>query len=359
MASQGPLSPGTLASNSAVGTVAWVNPANAAASDNSYATAEVTGVLATTHYLFATGLGFSIPAGATVNGVVVEVELKANSAGFDFDNASDSDIRLVVGGAAAGTNKARSAFFTWATTDTYITYGGAADLWGLTPTADQVNAADFGVGVSAKLNGTVVGGLIRASIDHVRVTVYYTAAAPPADATGTAPLTFAASAAAAPLATATGTAALTFTTSSAGGSLAAGAGSSAVAFAAAGVGSPLADAAGTAPLSLAAAAVGGSLFDGSGAAGLTFAAAGGGSALVAAAGTAGLTFTVAGAGAAGAPAAGLLTLFVLAGGTLTLTSLSAATLTLTAHPAGSLAPVAHATGTLTLAPLAGATLTLE
>ena len=38
MASQGPLSPGTMADSDVVGTVAWTNPNNAKVSDDVYAT---------------------------------------------------------------------------------------------------------------------------------------------------------------------------------------------------------------------------------------------------------------------------------------------------------------------------------
>lgn len=55
-------SPGTLADDAAVGTVAWSNPSNAASSNDSYATASGAG--GTTHYLKATNFGFAIPAGA-------------------------------------------------------------------------------------------------------------------------------------------------------------------------------------------------------------------------------------------------------------------------------------------------------
>lgn len=71
MATQGPYSPGTMADDSTVGTVTWVNPDNAKASDDVRAIMYYGG---SSHYLKATNFGFSIPAGATINGIVVEIE---------------------------------------------------------------------------------------------------------------------------------------------------------------------------------------------------------------------------------------------------------------------------------------------
>ena len=68
------MSPGTVVDSDATGTVAWTNPMNATTSDNVYATISCpTGI---SHYLKATNFGFSIPTGATINGIVVEIERK-------------------------------------------------------------------------------------------------------------------------------------------------------------------------------------------------------------------------------------------------------------------------------------------
>lgn len=73
-------SPGTLASDSAVGTRPWSNPGNAAASDDSDATALATGGDEVTEYLKATNFGLSVPSTATILGVKVQIE-RASSAG--------------------------------------------------------------------------------------------------------------------------------------------------------------------------------------------------------------------------------------------------------------------------------------
>ena len=73
----GATSPGTTADDSAVGTIVWTNPNNSKVSDNVYAIVTNANCgIPTSHYLKATNFGFSIPAGATINGIVVEIEKK-------------------------------------------------------------------------------------------------------------------------------------------------------------------------------------------------------------------------------------------------------------------------------------------
>ena len=73
MASEGPNDPGTI-TNVAYGTQAWANPSNAGSSNDSYATRTLSGV---SDYLRATNFGFAIPSGATIDGILVEVEKRA------------------------------------------------------------------------------------------------------------------------------------------------------------------------------------------------------------------------------------------------------------------------------------------
>lgn len=166
MPSQGPNSGGTFADDATVGSVAWSDPELAATSDTNVATA-TSGGLFTTHYLLATNFGFSIPAGATIDGIVVGVERKEGST---FEDITDSSIRLYKG-SFVGDNKATGT--EWPTALTYADYGGAADTWSAGLTAADVNASTFGVGISAVCS-VAFGG--TASIDHIRITVYYTEA---------------------------------------------------------------------------------------------------------------------------------------------------------------------------------------
>lgn len=115
-----------------------------------------------THYLKATNFGFSIPTGAAISGIVVEIERKESAANV----ARDNRVRIVKGGTIGTTDKASAS--EWPTTDTYATYGSDVDLWGETWTVADINSSNFGVAISAMGLG---GG--TASIDHIRITVYY------------------------------------------------------------------------------------------------------------------------------------------------------------------------------------------
>lgn len=164
----GPLSPGTMADDATVGTVAWTNPNNAKVSDNVYATADVT-----------TG------------------------------PACDNSIKLVKGGVISGTDLSAGAGYP--TSDAYTSFGSSSNLWGLSLVPGDINASNFGVAVSAKKSdgsvithylkatnfgftiptGAIINGVVVeverynnalssiGNIDHIRITVYYTIVNPP------------------------------------------------------------------------------------------------------------------------------------------------------------------------------------
>lgn len=169
MASEGPNSPGTLANNTVWPGNAWSNPTNAASSDDSRASATVGPD--DTNYLKATNFGFSIPTGATIDGIVVEVERSCAVA----NDATERRALLVKAGTVVGSDKSIGTGIP--ATDTYKTYGGAADLWGTTWTAAEVNNSGFGFVFAAQQG--VNGPGKTALVDHIRITVYYTEAGVP------------------------------------------------------------------------------------------------------------------------------------------------------------------------------------
>lgn len=166
MASQGPNSPGTAAEDTSFGTMSWSNYGNVLAADSVYC---------------------------------------SYSAG-NF-HSSEASIRLVKGGTIQGDDKTTGA--TLPGTNSYTTFGGVSDTWGLSLTDADVNANNFGGVVSVYVDGgdatyyikatnfgfslpaaTVDGvvmdvkwwyetdGLEAATVyvDHIRITVYYTEA---------------------------------------------------------------------------------------------------------------------------------------------------------------------------------------
>lgn len=92
----------------------------------------------------------------------MEIERKESGANV----ARDNRVRIVKGGTIGSTDKASAS--EWPTSDAYATYGADDDLWGETWTVADINSTGFGVAISALGLGSGT-----ASIDHIRVTVYF------------------------------------------------------------------------------------------------------------------------------------------------------------------------------------------
>lgn len=156
-------SPGTGADDAGSGgAFAWSNPGNCTAADGANASVVLNpGTIA--HWLKATNFGFSIPSGATIDGIVAEVK-------WSSATATLNTVKLVVGGSVVGSNKSTGLA---GGASSYKTYGGSADKWGLTPSVSDVNASNFGLVFGVSATG-FVGDTVN--VDHIRITVYYTTA---------------------------------------------------------------------------------------------------------------------------------------------------------------------------------------
>lgn len=174
MASQGPNSGGTFANDPGSG-VTWSTPSNAASSNNSYALfAGAPNFTQTTVYLKATNYGFSIPSGSTINGIEVIIERKA-AINTLVSYVKDNTVKLYKAGTITGSDKADTST-KWPTSDTDKTYGSSSDLWGDSWTDSDINNSGFGVGIKVTTTGGGGGKdpNVTASIDWIRITVYYT-----------------------------------------------------------------------------------------------------------------------------------------------------------------------------------------
>ena len=173
MASLGPNFPGTTASLANAGTSenaeAWVNPGNVVSDNGTEAT-----ITAATYdtpdisqLLVVSNFGFQVPAGATIRGIVVEIERRDQAIGA----ASDNRVQLAKGTTFAslvGSNQADTAL-DWPTAATVKTYGTSTDLWGTTWTAAEVNASSFAVMLSVQADAANTDIFV----DFIRVTVHY------------------------------------------------------------------------------------------------------------------------------------------------------------------------------------------
>lgn len=173
MSSAGPFYPGTTNNDGLSGTP-WVSPENAKVEDGSVAAVAAAG---SSQYLLCSGFSFSIPAGATINGILVEVK----HAGTGLGDVHDGNVRLLRALTLQSTDKASGT--PWPASLTYASYGGPADTWGDTWTDSQINDSGFGVGIAAQ------GSFDTGTIDAVRITVTYTAGASAPTVTDTSPST--------------------------------------------------------------------------------------------------------------------------------------------------------------------------
>ena len=145
----------------------WTTPAEVVSDNGVYGNITAASFDANdlSYLLKATNPSMGVPAGATINGILVEIERHyANGAVADEDVCLTKD-----GSARVGDDKSTGAAFP--SSDAITSFGGATDLWGTTWTAAEINATTFGVLYKMKATGANADGFV----DFIRVTVYYTA----------------------------------------------------------------------------------------------------------------------------------------------------------------------------------------
>jgi hypothetical protein len=169
-ASAGPRTTNTVVSDSSTGSAAWTDPTAVDTNNGTYARADLgngAGPPTESHYLKLTNFGFSIPVGARIDGIRVEVERQKL---VNTESLKDKKVRIVKGGVIGSSDRADTVS-EWPGVDTYKAYGSAIDKWGQSWTPADINSAGFGFAISAV--GPASGDQ-TAVIDHIRVTVFYT-----------------------------------------------------------------------------------------------------------------------------------------------------------------------------------------
>tara|TARA_R110000824_G_scaffold9932_6_gene44111 strand:+ start:244 stop:810 length:567 start_codon:yes stop_codon:yes gene_type:complete len=162
---------GTGANDTSFGTTGrtWDNPTRITASNNSYTTVLfAVGMGQNSNYLKATNFGFSIPAGATIDGVECLIEKKRAT-----QEVEDERVRILNGDGSSGvgsTDKSKAG--DWGTVEATATYGGSSDVWGETWSVANINSSNFGVVLSC--NQSAFSGTATAYVDSVKITVHYT-----------------------------------------------------------------------------------------------------------------------------------------------------------------------------------------
>ena len=166
----GPVNGGSFSSYDGYGGNPWANPSNAQTNNSVYTSHLPLSSFARTERLHVKNFGFNIPATAVIKGVVVEINRYRGGQGNTYD-----DVISLLNDAESefGDNKALTGV-AWPTSDddTYKVYGSPTDGWGASLTPDIVNNSSFGVSVGAWNDSTDDENVY---LDHVRLTLYYTA----------------------------------------------------------------------------------------------------------------------------------------------------------------------------------------
>lgn len=170
--SQGPSSAATAADDSVSGgTASWSVPNNSLTSDGNYAVLSLDQTNPIGHYLKLTNFGFSIPTGATITGVKVEILGKRVTVATPTLNIVD---KLVKAGTPTGTFAVTNTTGAFTGVASTKQVGAAGELWGATLTAADVNDPGFGFAMYEQINGPGATQTDVLSIDWIKMTVYYT-----------------------------------------------------------------------------------------------------------------------------------------------------------------------------------------
>lgn len=149
----------------------WSSPTNIEGS-SANATYSVTfGADQFTSELVGSGFGFSIPSGATINGISFTLNRRVSSTVLFI--GTTNTVKLRKAGVDVGSAKGPGSV--WTTTGTDETWGTSSDLWGTTWTPSDINNSDFGVGVVCEGDfSSGISGARALEVQNYRLTVTYT-----------------------------------------------------------------------------------------------------------------------------------------------------------------------------------------
>jgi hypothetical protein len=164
---------GTSEGGSVGGVAVWADPGNITADDGAYARRSSLGTAAdalASEFLHARNFGLSVPAGATIDGVEIQINGYSSSA---TRRIKDYTIFFVKAGSNVGNDLSDDV--TWPADMDYLkTYGGPTELGGVSWTAEDVNAAGFGASLQFTSAGETGDLSAEARMDAVWIKVYYT-----------------------------------------------------------------------------------------------------------------------------------------------------------------------------------------
>ncbi len=137
------------------GNATWSDTGNALVDDGAVATVFIDTPSETiSNYLKVTDRIQKIPSGATVDGIVVNIQLTQLAANMSVYVLKGATLSNLVNEQSTLNNS----------------FGGPSDKWGLSWTAADINASDFGVQVSFD----TIGSDLNVYVDYIDTTIYYT-----------------------------------------------------------------------------------------------------------------------------------------------------------------------------------------
>lgn len=119
--------------------------------------------------LRGTNFNFSIPTGATIDGITLKIRRAPNS-GATLGEISDYDTYLALSGVKKGISKPNVSSWNHLAYE-IITYGGSSDLWNTTWTVSDINNSTFGADLVIQKSGTGFNG---GYVDYFEITIDYT-----------------------------------------------------------------------------------------------------------------------------------------------------------------------------------------
>ena len=155
---------GSLAITQSTPGTAWTSLGNITNSDNLLTSVDL-GNHAYSNTINISNFNFSsIPANATINGIVVSLVKTSSGSG----RIRDEIIQITKNGSVVGIDNKADTGTNWPTSLTTTTYGGSSDLWGVTWNVSDLSNIGLNIRVYNNRNRTGT-----ASIDNVTITVYY------------------------------------------------------------------------------------------------------------------------------------------------------------------------------------------
>lgn len=169
-ASEGPNLPSTGTTGTLSGSSAgchWTSPGNITTDNGTGASGGACTGGGYSQYLKSQGHSFSIPTGATIDGIEVRIERQAGAT-----RHTDRLVQVTNGDGAGGYSATNLANGTsWNTTGVF-TYGGPTELWGETWTPAKINGFLFGAAVSVDVTSSMLATTVEC--DFIDIKVYYT-----------------------------------------------------------------------------------------------------------------------------------------------------------------------------------------